>query len=160
DGLIPPYPPEQAAVHHIFDGGWIWVLKFNNGVTSAGVAATEKVANALELKSGEPAWRKLLAQLPSLEESFRFARSVMPFVFQPRVAFQSGRITGRNWVLLPSAAGVVDPLLSTGFPLTLLGIARLADILKLHWQRPSFIEAMKDYERITALEIETTARLI
>src|SRR5262249_18501743 len=28
DGLLPPYPPEQAAVHHIFDGGWIWVLKF------------------------------------------------------------------------------------------------------------------------------------
>src|SRR5450631_2308100 len=33
-----PFPVDDAAVHHIFDGGWVWVLRFNNGVTSAGVA--------------------------------------------------------------------------------------------------------------------------
>jgi hypothetical protein len=27
----PPYPIDDAAVHHVFDGGWIWVLQFNNG---------------------------------------------------------------------------------------------------------------------------------
>src|SRR5262249_35021017 len=145
DGLTPPYPPEQAAVHHLFRGGWIWVLKFNNGITSAGIAATDELANALELKSGEPAWRRLLAQLPSLEESFYAARNVVPFVFQPRVAFQSGRLTAPNWVMLPSAAGVVDPLMSTGFPLTLLGIARLAGILKKDWQRLSFQAARMEY---------------
>src|SRR5215471_4646659 len=114
DGLTPPYPPEQAAVHHLFPGGWIWVLKFNNGITSAGVAATDELANALELRSGEPAWRRLLGQLSSLEESFHSARNIIPFAFQPRVAFQSGRLTAPNWVMLPSAAGVVDPFLSTG----------------------------------------------
>ena len=36
----PPYPVDDAAVHHVFSGGWIWVLRFNNGITSAGVAAT------------------------------------------------------------------------------------------------------------------------
>lgn len=36
----PPYPVDDAAVHHVFDGGWIWVLRFNNGITSAGVAVT------------------------------------------------------------------------------------------------------------------------
>ncbi len=42
DGLFPvddpPYPVDDAAVHHVFPGGWIWVLRFNNGLTSAGVA--------------------------------------------------------------------------------------------------------------------------
>jgi FADH2 O2-dependent halogenase len=160
NGTTPPYPPEDAAVHHVFDGGWIWVLKFNNGVTSAGIAATEAFAKTLELQSGAPAWRKLLGQLPSLAESFGSARAVVPFVFQPRVAFQSQQVAGPNWVLLPSAAGVVDPLLSTGFPLTLLGVTRLAQILKLHWQRPSFSDAMNDYARLTELELETTARLV
>src|SRR5207253_10615738 len=28
-----PYPTDDSAVHHIFPGGWIWVLRFNNGVT-------------------------------------------------------------------------------------------------------------------------------
>src|ERR1700733_14042177 len=39
-GDTPPYPVDDAAVHHVFEGGWVWVLRFNNGVTSAGVAAT------------------------------------------------------------------------------------------------------------------------
>jgi FADH2 O2-dependent halogenase len=160
DGLTPPYPVEDAAVHHIFDGGWIWVLRFNNGVTSAGVALTDPLANAVSLQSGEPAWLKLLAQLPSLATSFRRAASIRPFVFMPRVAFQSHQVAGLNWALLPSAAGVVDPLLSTGFPLTLLGVARIGAILKHHWHRPSFEPALADYARLTTLELETTARLV
>src|SRR5947199_60798 len=29
----PPYPIDDAALHHVFDGGWMWVLRFGNGVT-------------------------------------------------------------------------------------------------------------------------------
>src|SRR5436190_1849693 len=35
-----PYPPDDAALHHVFPGGWMWVLRFNNGITSAGAALT------------------------------------------------------------------------------------------------------------------------
>jgi FADH2 O2-dependent halogenase len=94
DGQTPPYPPEQAAVHHVFRGGWVWVLKFNNGITSAGVAATDAVANALDFRSGVPAWRRLLKRLPSLGDIFRPSKATMPFVHQPRLAFQSKVITG------------------------------------------------------------------
>jgi FADH2 O2-dependent halogenase len=160
DGLLPPYPPEQAAVHHIFEGGWIWVLKFNNGVTSAGVAATGELAQKLELRSGEPAWRRLMDQLPSLATSFSDAPSIIPFVFMPRVSFQSGRLIGPSWALLPSAAGVIDPLLSTGFPLTLLGIVRLARMLELHGKKSSFQTALEEYAQQTTLELETTACLV
>jgi tetracycline 7-halogenase / FADH2 O2-dependent halogenase len=156
----PPYPPEQAAVHHIFPGGWVWVLKFNNGITSGGVAATDALANALDFRSGEPAWRKLLEKLPSLREIFASAGTSVPFIHQPRLAFQSGTTNGPRWTMLPSAAGVVDPLLSTGFPLTLLGVARLAHLLSNHWQKPSFASKLHDYAQITTLELETTARLV
>src|SRR5258707_2592977 len=43
----------SAAVHHVFDGGWVWVLRFNNGVTSAGIAATSATAKELRLSEGE-----------------------------------------------------------------------------------------------------------
>jgi FADH2 O2-dependent halogenase len=157
---VPPYPPENAAVHHIFPGGWIWVLRFNNGITSAGVAATDRVAQRFDFKSGEPGWWRLLKQLPSLETIFRSSRSVTPFVHQPRLAFQSACVTGSNWALLPSAAGVVDPLLSTGFPLTLLGIERLGQILRSHWKKSSFQNALDDYAAQTTLELQTTATLV
>ena len=159
-GRVPPYPPEDAAVHHVFRGGWIWVLKFNNGITSAGIAATDATAKELELSSGEAGWRRLLERLPSLREIFGCARSVVPFVYQPRLAFHCGQVTGKNWVLLPSAAGVVDPLLSTGFPLTLLGIRRIGRMLRYDQEGDSRSRALKEYADITSLELETTADLV
>src|SRR5882672_10378870 len=65
-----PYPADDAALHHVFDGGWIWVLRFNNGLTSAGVAATDTLANELRFDEGEPAWGRLLERLPSVREQF------------------------------------------------------------------------------------------
>ena len=157
---IPPYPIDDAAVHHVFDGGWIWVLQFNNGLTSAGVAATN--GTALELGFGEaaPAWHRLLGRLPALQEQFSSATAVRPFTHMPRLSFRSAQIAGSRWVLLPSAAGFIDPLLSTGFPLTLLGVARLAAILAQEWERPGFAVRLREYATQTDAELLTTARLI
>ena len=49
---IPPYPIDDAAVHHVFPGGWIWILRFSNGLTSAGVAASDALADARRLRPG------------------------------------------------------------------------------------------------------------
>ncbi len=155
----PPYPPEQAAVHHVFEGGWAWVLKFNNGLTSAGVVAIDPVAERLGLRDGESGWRRFLGEMPELAKMFGPARATLPFIWQPRVAFQSAAIAGRHWALLPSAAGVVDPLLSTGFPLTLLGVQRMARLLR-NLGRPEFSTGLDDYARATTREFETTARLV
>ena len=125
-----PYPVNDAAVHHLFDGGWIWVLQFNNGVTSAGVAATEEVAKNLRLAEGAPAWHRLIARIPELQRQFAHAEPLYSFRYIPKLPFRSGQITGERWALLPSAAGFVDPLLSTGFPLTLFGIERLAKLIE------------------------------
>src|ERR1700733_11527306 len=125
-----PYPVEDAAVHHVFEGGWVWVLRFNNGVTSAGVAATEAVAKELALSDGEPAWARVLDRVPRLKAQFERAAACQPFRYMPAISFRSGAIVGKRWAMLPSAAGFVDPLLSTGFALTLLGIERLARILR------------------------------
>jgi FADH2 O2-dependent halogenase len=62
--------------------------------------------------------------------------------------------------MLPFAAGVIDPLLSTGFPLTLFGVARIGRLLCDHWQRNSFVAALEGYAQLTALELETTASLV
>jgi FADH2 O2-dependent halogenase len=160
NGRTPPYPPEQAAVHHVFPGGWVWVLKFNNGITSAGVAATAAFAQDLDFKSGEPAWRRLLERLPSLAEIFRRSRAIIPFVYSPRPTFRSTVVTGSHWALLPSAAGFVDPLLSTGFPLTLLGVKRIASILKSDAGKASFPSRLENYAQMTLLELDTAAQLV
>ncbi len=152
-----PYPVDDAAVHHIFDGGWIWVLKFKNGVTSAGVAATEQLAGKLRLSEGAPAWQRLIATIPDLQRQFAHAQPLYDFRYIPKLSFRSGQITGERWAMLPSAAGFVDPILSTGFPLTLFGIERLAHMMEAGNLRDP--TALSVYAEETDQDLLATAHL-
>jgi FADH2 O2-dependent halogenase len=156
----PPYPLDDAALHHIFPGGWIWMLRFNNGITSAGAALTDPVAATIGAADGAAAWTRLLDGLPSVRQQFRQARATLPFIHAPRVAFRSARAAGSGWALLPSAAGVIDPLLSTGFPLTLLGILRLLGLLESTAPGDERDAALAAYERATLAELDATERLV
>lgn len=156
----PPYPPDAAALHHVFDGGWIWVLRFNNGITSAGAALTDRVAAEIRAVEGEAAWHRLLEMLPSVRDQFAAARVAHPFVYSPRIGFRSAVVHGEGWAMLPSAAGVIDPLLSTGFPLTLLGVARLAEILGDESPESSRAARLDEYARLTQQELDATEQLV
>src|SRR5206468_10436484 len=37
-----PYPDDWAAVHHLIDEGWMYSLRFDHGVTSAGFLLTPR----------------------------------------------------------------------------------------------------------------------
>jgi tetracycline 7-halogenase / FADH2 O2-dependent halogenase len=156
----PPFPVDDAAVHHLFDGGWIWVLQFNNGITSAGIAATDEKAAELNFGLGEQAWQRILAQIPALQEQFARAKASVPFNQISRLSFLSSAIAGDRWAMLPSAAGFVDPLLSTGFPLTLLGIARMAKILEEHWDSDRRPRELATYAAHTKDELVAASQLI
>jgi FADH2 O2-dependent halogenase len=156
----PPFPPDEAALHHVFPGGWIWVLRFASGITSAGAALTDEVAASIHIRE-EGAWERLLARLPAVAQQFRGARALRPFVHAPRLAFRSATVDGPNWALLPSAAGVIDPLLSTGFPLTLLGILRLLELLESErWDDSAFVDGLSAYARQTQRELDATEQLV
>jgi tetracycline 7-halogenase / FADH2 O2-dependent halogenase len=157
---VPPYPVDDAAVHHLFDGGWVWVLRFGNGITSAGIAVTDALAAELHLSDGAPAWNRVLARLPILQQQFAQVETVQSFRHLPRMSFRSAAIVGHRWALLPSAAGFVDPLLSTGFSLTLLGVTRLGEILENCWGREDFSTRLADYAARTDAELLATSRLI
>jgi FADH2 O2-dependent halogenase len=156
----PPYPVDDAAVHHLIDGGWLWVLRFNNGATSAGIAATDALAAELQLADGAAAWARVINRVPVLRDQFAEAVPVQPFRHLPRLSFRSATISGRRMAMLPSAAGFVDPLLSTGFPLALLGVARLAEIFERDWGAASFDAALGEYAAKTDAELQAASRLI
>ena len=84
----------------------------------------------------------------------------MPAIRSSTQTCVRAEICGPNWALLPSAAGFVDPLLSTGFPLTLLGVSRLARIIEDRWQGADCATGLTDYARLTATELDTTAALV
>jgi FADH2 O2-dependent halogenase len=105
----PPYPMDDAALHHVFDGGWMWVLRFNNGVTSAGIAVTDELAKELRLSEGEPAWERVLSRFPSIYDQFAKAKAIREFTWMPQLAYRAATATGDGWAMLPSAAAFIDP---------------------------------------------------
>ena len=125
---IPPYPIDDAAVHHVFPGGWIWILRFNNGLTSAGVAASDTLADAVGFARGETAWKRLLARFPTIQDQFESAPDAP---LRPRPATPSASIAppGPGWALLPSPRHR-RPLLSTGLPARAPRYPSLAEALE------------------------------
>ena len=164
DGIVsserPPYPVDDAAVHHVLPDGWIWVLRFGNGLVSAGVAGAPRLAREVRLGDGAAAWDRLLSLYPTVRDQFCAARPVRPFVHAPLLPFRTGAAAGPGWALLPSAAAFVDPLLSTGIPLALAGIQRLALVLETHWDRPELDSMLQNYASSTLADADAAALLI
>jgi FADH2 O2-dependent halogenase len=145
-----PYPPEDAAVHHLLEEGWIWVLRFNNGMSSAGAALR---APRVEAPPDE-IWRGLLRRYPALKEQFASAELATPFFDAPTLSYRRSAAAAETWALLPATAGFIDPLLSTGFALNLHGILRLGRMFQRGGFNPS------GYEAATFLEFDAAAELI
>lgn len=130
-----PYPDDRAAVHHLTDLGWMYVLPFDHGVASAGFVLDLDRPGARELAAGGAAdpdgvWRRLLARFPSLGRQFAGARPVRPIAWLPRVRHRLDRAVGRRWLALPSTFAVTDPLFSTGIAWSLRGIERIGRLFE------------------------------
>ncbi|HEY7184074.1 MAG TPA: sigma 54-interacting transcriptional regulator [Blastocatellia bacterium] len=156
----PPFPMDDAAVHHVFDGGWMWALRFNNGVTSAGIVVTDEMAKELELSEGEAAWRRFLSRFPSIAAQFADARAIREFTWAPHLAYRSEAAAGEGWAMLPSAAAFVDPLFGPGMPMTALGVERLGRLLEEDLEGDEFNERLREYGRMTLAEADHTADFI
>jgi FADH2 O2-dependent halogenase len=154
-----PYRCDHAALHHLLDDGWIWVLRFNNGVTSAGIMYDGELRPA-ELVEPECEWRKLLQRYPSVGEQFARSRPVQPWTRTGRIQRCPRHVSGSNWAMLAHAAYFIDPLFSSGNAHSLLTIERLARILARHWARASIVKELQAYETTLLREVEFVDRLV
>jgi FADH2 O2-dependent halogenase len=158
-----PYPEDDAALHHVFEGGWMWVLRFENGVTSAGIAVEEWLASELGLADGEPAWRRFLDRFPSIQRQFAGATAIREFTWMPQLSYRAASAAGHGWAMLPSAAAFVDPLFSSGIPMTLVGVERLGRLIESGWpmkNEAETSEVLERYSDATLAEADHTARFV
>jgi FADH2 O2-dependent halogenase len=123
-----PYPDDWAAVHHVIDEGWMYSLRFDHGVTSAGFLLTPRAMSALNASEMDAAslWRTLLGRYPTIARTFAEATPLMPIAFQPVIQHRLARAAGERWALMPHAFAFVDPLFSTGIAWGLRAVERLA----------------------------------
>lgn len=123
-----PYPDDWAAVHHLIDEGWMYSLRFDDGVTSAGFQLTPRGMAAMGSLDGSDAaalWHALLERYPTIGNAFADATPLMPIAFRPLIQHRLTRAAGERWAMMPHAYAFVDPLFSTGIAWGLRAVERL-----------------------------------
>ncbi|MEO8576115.1 MAG: FAD-dependent monooxygenase [Gemmatimonadales bacterium] len=124
-----PYPDDWAAVHHVIDEGWMYSLRFDDGVTSAGFLLSPRgVASLGDTDKGdaESIWHTMLERYPTIAEVFADAKPLIPIVYLPVIQHRLSKATGDRWAMMPHAYAFVDPLFSTGIAWGLRAVERLA----------------------------------
>ena len=158
-----PYACDDAALHHILDRAWLWLLRFNNDVVSAGLVLDARRHPLDPARSPDEEWNVWLQRYPSLQNQFAAARLVDPpgslirtGPLQRRVA----RAAGSTWALLPHTAGFIDPLHSTGIAHSLHGVERMTALLATHWGSPDLEPALHRYEQALFRELTLIDKLV
>ena len=154
-----PYPCDQAALHHIIDGGWMWMLRFDNGITSVGWSLDPRLHSVPANMTPQEEWADLLSRYPSVADQLRDALPARPFTAKTPLA-RSGRMqrlvsqaAGANWALLPHTAGFIDPFYSTGIAQSLLGVESLAAILSQSGSLADRTAELESYSRRLKQEV-------
>ncbi|MBO0820333.1 MAG: tryptophan 7-halogenase [Nocardiopsaceae bacterium] len=124
-------PWSQGTLHHVFDGGWLWVIPFNNHPRA--VNPLVSVGLSLDPRQcpdpghgPEEEFRRFLADFPSIARQFAGARPARPWVSTGRLQYSSRQTVGYRWCLTSHAAGFVDALYSRGLSNTFEIIQALA----------------------------------
>jgi FADH2 O2-dependent halogenase len=125
----------QGTLHHIFDGGWFWVIPFDNysvatnPLCSVGVNLDGTKFPRTAGLSAEQEFKQFVARFPSMERQFRDARAVREWVATGRLQYNSTRHAGDRFFLLGHAGGFIDALHSRGIANTFYMVHALAERL-------------------------------
>ncbi|MEU5322130.1 FAD-dependent monooxygenase [Streptomyces sp. NPDC021056] len=136
-----PSPWHHGTLHHVFDGGWLWVIPFDNHdgainpLCSVGLTFDERKFPKSQDLSPQQEFDAFLARFPQIAEQFTDARAVRPWVATGRLQYSSSSTVGERYCLTAHAAGFIDALYSRGLTNTLEVVNSLA------WR---LIEASRD----------------
>jgi tetracycline 7-halogenase / FADH2 O2-dependent halogenase len=129
-----PSPWGEGTLHHLFDGGWLWVIPFNNDADSTNLLCS--VGLVLDSRrypktdiAPEVEFQEFLARFPDIQRQFADATPVRNWVSTDRLQYSSQKTIGDRFCLLTHAAGFIDPLFSRGLANTTETINALVPIL-------------------------------
>ena len=137
NALLPegPFPDERAAIHHLIDEGWMYELRFDTGVVSAGFVLEHDryggTENQTTLADHDPSdtFHNLLRRYPTIARQFERAQPTRPIATIPILQRRLTRAAGHRWAALPHTYMFWSPLFSTGIAWSLLGVERVGLML-------------------------------
>ncbi|MBD0838238.1 NAD(P)/FAD-dependent oxidoreductase [Streptomyces sp. TRM68416] len=150
----------EGTVHHLFDGGWIQLVRFDNH--SAG--ANPATGVTLSLDPGrweglpdepEKAFRAVVEQFPDLDRQFAGATAVRPWTDVPLWQRTAATTYGDRWFALERTAVRNDLFLSRDVTMAAEVVHALAGVLVPAVRRDDFSTA--PFARVAAFQDELSA---
>ncbi len=130
-----PYPLSEGTLHHIFKGGWLWIIPFNNHpeatnpLCSVGLQLDPRLYPQRNDLSPAEEFYDFIQRFPDLHAQLKEARPVRDWMRIDRLQYSAHHIVGDRFALLAHAAGFIDPLYSKGLYVTHASIFLMADLL-------------------------------
>ncbi|MGH3874252.1 MAG: NAD(P)/FAD-dependent oxidoreductase [Pseudonocardiaceae bacterium] len=143
-------PLAQGTLHHIFQGGWMWIIPFGNHplstnpLCSVGLVLDPAEFPEQELAPEEEFW-SIVRRFPGIFRHLRDATPVRSWVRTSRLQFSSTKVVGDRFCLLPHASDFVDPLFSSGLTNTVMAVNALAHRLITATRRKDFATSNFEY---------------
>lgn len=119
-----PNPWHHGTLHHVFDGGWLWVIPFDNHadsinpLCSVGLTLDPRVFPKDDTP-GQMEFDAFLKRFPEIAWQFKDARAVRPWVSTGRLQYSAKQVVGERFCLTSHAAGFIDALYSRGLTNTM-----------------------------------------
>jgi tetracycline 7-halogenase / FADH2 O2-dependent halogenase len=150
-----------GTMHHCFPGGWIWVIPFDNGVTSVGLQKDRRMYPLDERITAEQELAEMFEKYPSMKAHLGDMTPVRPIIRSDRVQFTTSSILGDGFILTPHASAFIEPLFSTGIVLTLSFVSRFARAAREARDANDWnIERFRFIERLFFAEVAQIDRLV
>jgi FADH2 O2-dependent halogenase len=162
-----PFPLSEGTLHHVFHGGWLWVIPFNNHpastnpLVSVGLQLDPRIHPVRPELSPEEEFFSFIDRFPSIAAQFRGARAARAWTRTDRLQYTATQIVGERFCLQGHAAGFIDPLYSKGLYTTLMSTALLAHLLlEAHRDQDYSAERFRPLEELTLRFVAAHDRVV
>ncbi|MEM7031079.1 MAG: NAD(P)/FAD-dependent oxidoreductase [Chloroflexota bacterium] len=162
-----PFRMHEGTLHHVFEGGWLWVIPFNNHaqstnpLVSVGLMLDPRVYPQDDTLTPEEEFFQFIDKFPEIKAQFSQAKSVRDWVRAPRIQYGSKQIVGDRWAVLGHAAGFIDPLYSKGLYVSLTSVNILADLLiRVQTEQTYTAHYFAPLEQVTQAYLTTNDQLV
>ena len=162
-----PFPMDEGTLHHVFAGGWLWVIPFNNHprstnpLCSVGLMLDPRQHPQRGDLAPEAEFQTFIDQFPAVKAQFAQAAPVRAWTRTGRIQYTSKQVVGERWALLGHAAGFIDPLYSKGLYSSFAAVFVLAHLLLQARQTGDYsATAFAPLEKLSRTFVRSADRLV
>ncbi|MFZ9029330.1 MAG: NAD(P)/FAD-dependent oxidoreductase [Crocinitomicaceae bacterium] len=145
----------DGTLHHVFDGGWIWIIPFDNhersesNLASIGLTLDLDKFPINEELSAEEEFYSIVNKFPGVMDHLKDIKNIRPWIRTGRLQYASNKSVGHRHMLTNNSYGFVDPLYSNGLVNTFETIFYTSRILLDAFDKNNF--SMMQFEQLDKL---------